>query len=343
MTRTPSLRAKMINEGTWAANKNHFKKTRVLATGNSTVSDYYDDMYLININLGTPPQTIVVMPSTGSAHLWVYTCNDNYKQNCFNSSQSSTLNATRSGNYVRDVFSVAGLTYKTQEFDLTIPNSFSQIGGILGLGWPGIATGNVTPPMQNLLPQLDKPLFSVWFDRKVKISQGGSGGLITFGAIDSQNCDSNINYVKLSSLTYWQFSVSSVQVGSYTNNKPVQAISDTGTSWIGASSADVNAIIKAINAQYDAVNQLYYVSCTQTGLPDWVFTIGGKQYNIPSAEYVIDLELGNGNCAVTIFEFDFGGFGPSWILGDTFIRTYCNFYDIGNQQIGFSKAHHTEV
>ena len=83
--------------------------------------------------------------------------------------------------------------------------------------------------------------------------------------------------------------MSSVQVGSYTNNKAVQAISDTGTSWIGAPIADVNAIVKAINAHYDPVNQLYYVSCTQTGLPDWVFTIGGKQYNIPSTEYVIDV------------------------------------------------------
>uniref|UniRef100_A0A914D3B7 Peptidase A1 domain-containing protein n=1 Tax=Acrobeloides nanus TaxID=290746 RepID=A0A914D3B7_9BILA len=76
----------MINEGTWAANKNHFKKTRVLATGNSTVSDYYDDFYLININIGTPPQTIAVVPDTGISNLMVYTCNDNYKQNCFNSS-----------------------------------------------------------------------------------------------------------------------------------------------------------------------------------------------------------------------------------------------------------------
>ncbi|KIH49026.1 hypothetical protein ANCDUO_20900 [Ancylostoma duodenale] len=32
------------------------------------------------------------------------------------------------------------------------------------------------------------------------------------------------------------------------------------------------------------------------------------------------------------------GMGPSWILGDPFIREYCNIYDVGNKQIGFAKS-----
>ena len=64
------------------------------------------------------------------------------------------------------------------------------------------------------------------------------------------------------------------------------------------------------------------------------------KYNVPGVEYVLDLELGGGKCALTFFDMDGGGFGPSWILGDTFIRTYCNIYDIGQKRIGFAKAHH---
>lgn len=44
-------------------------------------------------------------------------------------------------------------------------------------------------------------------------------------------------------------------------------------------------------------------------LPDLQFKINNVNYNVPSVEYVLDLELGNGNCALTFFSMDFGGFG----------------------------------
>uniref|UniRef100_A0A914UR67 Peptidase A1 domain-containing protein n=1 Tax=Plectus sambesii TaxID=2011161 RepID=A0A914UR67_9BILA len=43
-------------------------------------------------------------------------------------------------------------------------------------------------------------------------------------------------------------------------------------------------------------------------------------------------------CVVVMFSINGGGFGPSWILGDSFIRTFCNIYDIGQRRIGFARA-----
>lgn len=37
--------------------------------------------------------------------------------------------------------------------------------GVLGLAWPSIAEDGVVPPIQNVLSQLDQPLFTVWLDR----------------------------------------------------------------------------------------------------------------------------------------------------------------------------------
>jgi len=211
----------------------------------------------------------------------------------------------------------------------------------MGLGWPSLAVDNVMPPMQNLLPTLDKPLFTVWMDRKKQISMGATAGQITYGALDMTNCAAMINYVPLSSKTYWQFAIDGFSVGTYSNMKSAQVISDTGTSWLGAPGAAVNGIVAATGAQYDFNNGLYYVPCSKMStLPSLTFTIGGMPYTIPSVEYVLDLELGGGNCAVTVFDMDGSGFGPAWILGDTFIRTYCNIYDIGGGQIGFSMANH---
>lgn len=43
-------------------------------------------------------------------------------------------------------------------------------------------------------------------------------------------------------------------------------------------------------------------------------------------------------CILGMFSFP-GGFGaPSWILGDTFIRAFCNTYDLGGKRLGLSKA-----
>lgn len=174
------------------------------------------------------------------------------------------------------------------------------------------------------------------------IPEGKNGGLITYGALDTTNCDSNVQYAPLTAETYWQFAINGFSAGSYSNTAKQTVISDTGTSWLGAPDADINGAIKAIGAQYNSLYDLYQVSCSGTG-PDLVFTINGNQYNIPFVEYALDLGLGGGQCVVTFFSMGSIGFGPAWILGDTFIRTYCNVYDVGNQQIGFALAKHSQI
>jgi len=306
----------------------------------------------------------MIVLDTGSSNLWVIssTCNtqackgypdSGYTKNRFNADASSTYtkdgqafsiqygSGSCRGFLAVDTITFGGLTFATQKFGLatTIADVFGYqpVDGILGLGWPALAVDGVVPPIQNVLPQLDAPIFSVWLQRKPQLAQGDIGGLITYGALDTTNCDATVNYVPLSSETYWQFAIDGYSIGSQSNNKKAQVISDTGTSWIGGPNADINNIVTATGAQYDFQYQLYTVACAGS-YPDFVYTIGGMTYTIPSVEYVLDLGLGGGQCVITFFGMDGGGFGPSWILGDTFIRTYCNVYDVGNQQIGFAKA-----
>jgi hypothetical protein len=70
--------------------------------------------------------------------------------------------------------------------------------------------------------------------------------------------------------------------------------------------------------------------------PDLILQIGPNQYNIISKNYIVD--AGNGNCELAIFSFFGGGFGPTWILGDPFLRQYCNVHDVQQQRIGFAPA-----
>jgi hypothetical protein len=361
-----SARARLIKEGKWKQILASHRRN--LKTGSQPFIDYYDDFYLGNITIGTPPQPFTIVLDTGSSNLWVIdvACTDQsclgypesgYTKHRFDKSKSSTYKDVGTffeiqygsgscyGNLAQDALSFGGLSYPTQVFGLAegIADVFGYqpVDGILGLGWPAIAEDNVVPPIQNILSQLDQKLFTVWLDRRIKQSTGGNGGLITYGALDAKNCDSTWNYVPLSSLTYWQFTIGGFQVGSSKTTRKQEVISDTGTSWLGGPQDQIDDIVSATNAQYNYEQGVYTVKCDAKSLPDIVFVIGGNNYAIPAKEYVLDLGLGNNDCALTIFEMDYAGYGPEWILGDSFIRTFCNVYDVGQKRIGFAKAHHT--
>ncbi|EPB74198.1 eukaryotic aspartyl protease [Ancylostoma ceylanicum] len=344
-----SLRARLIASGQYRQylNLQRMRRIQILRKGSQPFLDYTDDFYVGIVDVGTPEQNVTLVLDTGSSNLWVIddacrseACNgfpqSGYTKHKFNTKMSMTFkkeersfslfygSGSCNGYLATDAVSFAGLKILKQEFGVatTIADVFGYqpVDGILGLGWPDLAV------------------------EKVKPSAGGTGGLITYGDFDLKNCAKDVTYVKLSSLTYWQFPIQGFSVGNFSQTETEQVISDTGTSWIGAPSSVVDAVAREIGAEFDSYNQLYTVPCsTMKEKPDLVFTIDGVKYNIPSVEYILDLELGNDKCAITFFGMDSGGFGPSWILGDTWIRTYCNIHDIGEKRIGFARAIHEEL
>jgi hypothetical protein len=240
----------------------------------------------------------------------------------------------------------SNICYNTQVFGqanhLAAFFAGQPLDGICGLGWPSIAVDHVTPPIQNMLSSLDKPLFTVWMTAIGLANSGSVGGQITYGAYDSSNCNmgatgSGITWVSLTSETYWQFRMSKVQAGSVTKTGRWQVISDTGTSLLAAPSDIVTDIGKAFGGTYDSQYGIYFISCTATPAPI-ILTINGHTYSITYKNYIVP--AGNNQCYLGVEGFSGGGFGPSWILGDVFIRQYCNVYDIGNKRIGFASAKH---
>jgi len=342
------------NQGTWPEVK---------------ITNYMSAQYFGPVSIGTPQQVFNVIFDTGSSNLWVIDakCKSQYcqgehgtpKKHQFDSTKSSTYKAETTkfsiqygsgscnGHLAKDTFDFGGLEVTQQEFGLaeTIAEVFGYqpVDGICGLGWPALAVDNVEPPINNLLTALTQPGFHVFMSRHTKSVDNGSpdGGQITFGAYDTKNCQplQAQNWVPLTAETYWQFNLDGYSVGGKSGTSSQTAISDTGTSWIGSTTDALNAVVAASGATYDDTNQLYSLPCTKRdSLPDFVVTLGGQKYPIKSTEYVLDLGLGGGKCALTFFDMGTLGFGPQWILGDTFIRSYCNYYDVGKKQIGFSKS-----
>uniref|UniRef100_A0AC35TI54 Peptidase A1 domain-containing protein n=1 Tax=Rhabditophanes sp. KR3021 TaxID=114890 RepID=A0AC35TI54_9BILA len=195
--------------------------------------------------------------------------------------------------------------------------------GILGLAFTSLAVDGVIPPVILAIQQglLDAPLFTVFLEHE-GTAQGVKGGVFTYGAVDTTNCGAVIAYQKLSSATYWQFKMDAITTAKGAgSNQAVDVISDTGTSLLGGPQAVTDSLAQALGGTYDQSQGLYQIDCAAK-VADTILTIGG----MPNSLFL------------PVFPFDFGGAGPSWILGDPFIRSYCNIYDIGNQRIGFAAS-----
>jgi len=361
-----SRRARMMADKTWSTHlkyKQQVRQMKIAQFGSvpQPVLDWDDLEYVGNITIGTPPQQFVVVLDTGSSNLWVTdkTCNNVpcRQKNKFDSSMSSTytnLNQAWTiqyglgdarGNLGRDNMAFGGVGETQLAIPMTtfgqanhISNDFTDdpSDGILGLAFQSLAVDDVVPPLQNAIAQglLDQPLFTVWLQHK-GLTEGMNGGVFTYGAIDTMNCGALIAYQPLSSATYWQFRMETIGVGSYSSSAGWDVISDTGTSFIGGPSSVIRGLANAVNAVYHSTDEYYTVDCNANA-GDVMIKIGDNMYNINPVNYITQAD--ETTCYFDFFPFDFGGFGPSWILGDPFIRQYCNIYDIGNQQIGFAPA-----
>jgi hypothetical protein len=362
-----SQRIRYLRAGIWRTYLEYKAMERVQnkaankGTAGQGMNDYEDLEYIGNITIGTPPQPFAVILDTGSSNLWIpdKTCKTcvKAKKNLYDSSASSTYKTNGQkwevdygdGSSASGILGVDTVTIGDSSNSLAIPTTtFGQatkennimvqdpsFDGILGLAFTSLAVDNVVPPVINAINQglLDQPLFMVWLEERGDVDNT-PGGYITYGGLDTTHCGAVIAYQPLSSATYFQFKIDGVSSGSYSSNKGWQVISDTGTSFLGGPDGVISNLAKAAGATYSAQDETYYIDCNANS-PDLTITIGGKPYAIQSKNMIVD--AGQGQCYWAAFQMG-GGFGLDWILGDPFIRQFCNVYDLGNKRIGFAPS-----
>jgi len=288
---------------------------------------------------------------TGSSNLWVpsTTCNT---AGCtgkerYNSAASSTYKSDNNkplkiqygtgnveGVLVSDVVNVAGIRVTNQIFgDITDMASFFKnqpMDGILGLGYPAIASDFVTPVFDNMMSQnlVSQKLFTVYMD---STSSTSTGSIIEFGQLNSKYYTGAITYVPVPRQTYWTVDLQSITVNgvdvSNCANSKCSAIVDTGTSLLVGPTAAMKSLLSQINVQ---------ASCAGvSSLPDIVFTISGNKFSLPSSIYVIKETTVSGKqqCAAGAQ----GAATEMFILGDTFIRGFYTVFNRGTNEVGFAK------
>ncbi|XP_064467520.1 cathepsin D-like [Ornithodoros turicata] len=323
-----------------------------------------DAEYYGTIGIGSPPQMFKIVFDTGSSDLWVPSAKcPNSVPACavhrkFNSSKSSTYRADG-----RDFFveygsgAVQGFLgnddIRVEAADVT-SQTFGEVtsiqgeamkeaifDGILGLGYPALASWEVTPVFDNMVEQelVEEAIFSVYMNRDASVDLGGE---ILFGGINKEYYKGNITYIPVTMKAFWQFHVDRLSIvgdrssGSYCRTG-CEAVADTGTSLIVGPPLQV----KELNAKLGAIgsiNGLIVFDCDEVdSLPEVEFKMAGQAFRLSAEDYVLEDFYDGDQICVSGFQGSKSA-GQKWILGDVFIRRYYTIFDRENDRVGFAQV-----
>lgn len=367
ITRAPSRAEQLASEGALReALHTHRIKSAIAAANNETQpqTDLFNTFYLGEIDIGTPPQTFTVVMDTGSSDLWVadstytYPAQQTYPyhKNTFKSASSTTY--TRIGGFWQitygsgsamgfkgqDVVGFTGTKYKynKQIFGQAMQGQpGSPIDGICGLAYQSLSSLKTAAPWSNIVdygtPTPKYPFFTFWLEKLPSASSKPEiGGSITFGDLNEEKCSKTCDWVHLSSELWYEFAIDGIYAKGQGMDKST-AISDTGTSFLIGPDAAISKIAKGLGATWDSSQAMYMVSCQSDGggWPTIDIGINGTTYSITKKNYIVSFDGGT-TCYVAMSGQDLGT--PAWILGDAFIREYCNVYDLKYNLVGLCKA-----
>ncbi|VDN20815.1 unnamed protein product [Cylicostephanus goldi] len=99
-------------------------------------------------------------------------------------------------------------------------------------------------------------------------------------------------------------------------------------------SLDDGGTFNGNSIHYKEEDDTYYIDCAAEGA-DFTLIIGEHEYPIKRVNMVVEVE--KDVCVLAIFEY-WSWVSPDWIIGDPFIRQYCNIHDMKNERIGFAPS-----
>ncbi|KAI6240360.1 Asp-1 [Aphelenchoides fujianensis] len=325
-------------------------------------TQYPSDFFLVNVQLGTSAQTFTVAVDSFDLSFWVldttYQGAVSDSQHLYNVSASST--GRKSGEDYEyfyysgfvygfvdtDVFSIAGLTYKKQDFGAIyqIDDDFGPypVDGLIGLGVPEPDDPeDYHMPLANIADQLASPSYTIWLGNHVPPSVGTIQGLLTLGGADTDNCKNDGNAVQQYYNDYfwvWLFNIDYVKIGKYEDDVTHYGFLNVGLPTISVPDTELRRIFSTLNPSYDQDLQIYHIPCKNTYMaPDISLTIGGVEYTVPGTDYILDLDLADGECVVALDDWDAD---DTWVLGVPFMQAVCTQVDFQNHVVTFSTALH---
>jgi len=324
---------------------------------NQTLIDVDGDIYYSGIiHVGTPPKEFVVDFDTGSDKLWVAGVDCKYDKGGECKSQVDRYDVKKSstgkdlhktfdieygvghvkGELVSDI---VGLTpNETGEetknsfvfgfaTKLSDDNDGFKCDGVFGLSFSFPDTKD-----QSYIEYLrdnkvfEDPIFSIWLDRNA--SGHSLGGEIIFGGKDPSHCGDDLVTVKAIEKPWWTFKMDKAFLNGEEISGENKAITDSGTTDVLVPE-DVYA---KIQAKYP-IGQA--IECSQYRDIELTIQIDGKPFKLTADDLIIS--AGGGKCQIAI------GIESFWLLGDPFLKGYCQIHNYLNETLTLAVSKHPKL
>ncbi|KAJ6498541.1 acid protease [Mycena vitilis] len=350
-----------------------FNPSRRATSSNFAVIDQEgDSSYFSTIQIGTPAQAFNVILDTGSSDLFVL---DSSCQGCsnaplFDSSKSSTFSqqstnrptilsygsGSAEGFIGTDTVSMGSFSVSSQTF-VTVEQIDRDlidgtVSGLIGLAFQALATTEAMPFWQALATnnQLTSPEMAFQLTRSTS-QNDEPGGTFTLGGTNSSLFTGDIEFHDLANASppsFWLLSLSAAtvqgkSVAITTGNSAISAI-DTGTTALGGPTKDVSAIWAAVpgaSAVPDQGGQGFFQFPCSTDV-SITLSFGGQAWPISSTDMNLgQISQGSSMCVGAIFDLslgaDTGTGGPSWVIGDTFLKNVYSVFRQNPMSVGFAQ------
>ncbi|CRK35212.1 hypothetical protein BN1723_014964 [Verticillium longisporum] len=318
--------------------------------------------YLIELDLGSPAQTVRVAIDTGSSELWVNPNCDNagsssQAQICdtyghYRPADSDTSRVSQTQNtisygkgdvalqYVSDRIAIPGSDIKLDQVifgygldsqDLTM--------GILGLSFGDGINMQYPSVVDEMVNQNVTRTHAFGVALGTKDEPTGSG-VISFGGVDTKKFSGDLHTMPILGpqngerlRRYWVqmdsvgLSTPDSDSSSYRNSS-LPVFFDTGATLSYLPSGLIADIASDLGGRMDTSVNLYIVPCNMEGSID--FTFDGYTVKVPLEEFIWD--VGQNTCVLGADSADDG----SYILGDSFLRSVYTVFDMDTPALHFA-------
>ncbi|KAI6204444.1 hypothetical protein M3Y94_00675000 [Aphelenchoides besseyi] len=179
---------------------------------------------------------------------------------------------------------------------------------------------------------MDEPIFTTYM-RKCD-GECENGGAITLGGFDDEHCVKDIHWTPVvSGTSMWRFMVSGMKVGNYSASSIQKyGITDSGTSYIQIPTKLFKNVVAELKAEQ--MKGYYVMPCDSKF--EMEFTVNGKTFKVTEKEVLLNQGYGQ-KCVVAIGD---AGMFDMFLLGDAFVRGWCQVYDIKEKKVGFAPVKH---